>query len=457
MNHTESKAKDLKIAYIGGGSRGWAWSLMTDLALDPNMSGIVSLYDIDYDAAKRNEVIGNRLSARDDAIGKWKYEAVRSLQRALTGADFVVISILPGTFQEMASDVHEPEKYGIYQSVGDSTGPGGIMRALRTIPMFVEIAEHIRQFSPDAWVINYTNPMAVCTWTLYETFPGIKAIGCCHEVFSAQKLLTCVLKDIAGIEGARWHDVGINVLGINHFSWIDQATWKGIDLMTLYREFVDKYDEQGYGEGHYGHKNLHKVKFDLSRKYGLLAASGDRHSAEFMPLSWYLSSKEQVERWGFSLTTVDWRIAEANKLKEMSARLAAGEQEMTLRPSGEEAIDIIKALTGLGNIVTNMNVPNKGQMEGLPLGAIVETNAVLSRDSLKPVIAGRLPVGVESMVTKHILNQQTVLQAGITNNESLAFQAFLNDPLVAIEPAQAERLFGQMLKNTAHYLPGWKI
>lgn len=101
----------------------------------------------------------------------------------MTGADFVVISILPGIFDEMEFDVHLPERLGIWQSVGDTAGPGGMIRALRSIPMFVEIAEAIKAYSPDAWVINYTNPMSLLVKTLYTVFPEIKAFGCCHEVF----------------------------------------------------------------------------------------------------------------------------------------------------------------------------------------------------------------------------------------------------------------------------------
>ena len=161
MNYDEKQnaVSDLQIAYIGGGSRGWAWTFMTDLAMEKNMSGTIRLYDIDMEAAGHNERIGNDLSTREDASGKWNYETYSSLESALTGADFVVISILPGTFDEMAVDVHTPERLGIWQSVGDTAGPGGIMRSLRTLPMFVEIGEAIKKYSPDAWVINYTNPM----------------------------------------------------------------------------------------------------------------------------------------------------------------------------------------------------------------------------------------------------------------------------------------------------------
>ena len=176
MKYYSGTIADCKIAYIGGGSRGWAWRLMADLAMEPELSGTIALYDIDFEAARQNEIIGNRLSAREEAAGKWKYEAVKTMGEALTGADFVIISIMPGTFEEMASDVHAPEAYGIWQSVGDTVGPGGLLRALRTLPMYIEIAEAIQTYAPDAWVINYTNPMSLCVKVLYHVFPGDKGV-----------------------------------------------------------------------------------------------------------------------------------------------------------------------------------------------------------------------------------------------------------------------------------------
>ena len=123
MKYINNKVEELKIAYVGGGSRGWAWGLMSDLAANPDVSGDVYLYDIDFEAAKANEKIGNMYNNVEGARSKWTYHAVETPKEALSDADFVIISILPGTFDEMESDVHTPEKYGIYQSVGDTTGP----------------------------------------------------------------------------------------------------------------------------------------------------------------------------------------------------------------------------------------------------------------------------------------------------------------------------------------------
>ena len=171
------KRNDVKVAYIGGGSRGWARTFMYDLAVQESFCGVVNLYDIDKEAAECNRIIGERIYADPRAVSKWKYRVCDTLDEALQGVDFVMISILPGTFDEMHSDVHTPEKFGIYQSVGDTVGPGGIVRAMRTIPMYEVFADAIRRCCPDAFVINFTNPMTLCTRTLYDVFPGIKAFG----------------------------------------------------------------------------------------------------------------------------------------------------------------------------------------------------------------------------------------------------------------------------------------
>ena len=239
-------AKELKIAYIGGGSRGWAWGIMTDLATDPDLCGTVRLYDIDREAAERNRIIGGKISAHPKALSRWSYEVSSTLEEALTGVDFVVISILPATFREMQSDVHLPERVGIWQPVGDTVGAGGFMRAMRTIPMFVTIGQAIRDFAPDAWVINYTNPMSLCVRTLYEVFPEIHAFGCCHEVFGTQKLLCSMLETQEGIPGVRRQDLRTVVTGINHFTWITSASYGSMDLMPLYACFAEKYAESGY-------------------------------------------------------------------------------------------------------------------------------------------------------------------------------------------------------------------
>lgn len=459
MKIDNNHASQINLAYIGGGSRGWAWNFMSDLALDPQMCGTVRLYDIDRYAAENNQIIGTKISAHPNAVSRWEYQVSDTLQEALTGADFVIISILPGTFREMHSDVHTPEKYGIYQSVGDTTGPGGLFRALRTIPMYVTIAEAIRQYAPDAWVINYTNPMAICLNTLYTVYPDIQAFGCCHEVFGTQGLLARMAEQKLGIESIPRQDITVNVLGLNHFTWLNSAQYRGHDLMPLYRDFVDQYYESGYTENDEQNwmnacfECAHRVKFDLFRRYGWIAAAGDRHLAEFMPPI-YLRDPETVRYWKFGLTTVDWREGELKKKLDRSAALVSGAESVTLADSHEEGHLLMKAILGLGDMISNVNLPNRGQIENLPRGIVVETNAVFRAGSVTPVVAGSLPPRLLGLISRHAANQADILRAVLEDKPELAFAAFMNDPLVQnLTLSQGRELFNDMLHNTAAYLP----
>lgn len=459
MKYNNNKAEDIKIAYIGGGSRGWAWSLMSDLALEKSLSGTVYLYDIDTHAAKNNEIIGNSIGKDNPDMDNFSYVATEKIEDALTGADFVVLSILPGTFDEMDSDVHYPEKYGIYQSVGDTTGPGGVIRALRTLPIYEEFALKIKECCPKAWVINYTNPMTLCMKTLYKTFPEIKAFGCCHEVFGTQKLLCTALKDIEGIEGVTRDQIKTNVIGVNHYTWITEAKYRDMDLFPVYRKFCEKYYETGYVDPKEAENWLNKffqykqrVKMDLFLRYGYIAAAGDRHLAEFSPGKWYMGSPEQVDEWGFGLTPVSWRKEMRLELLEKSEKLAKGEMKFEIKPSGEEGVAQMKALLGLCDLTTNVNIPNYGQIPNLPLGAVVETNAYFTSDSLTPVFAGPMPNDILGLTSHVVANQERLAEAIEKRDIDMAFRAFVNDSLNYLDVKTSRKLFDEMIENTKEYL-----
>ncbi|GHV89943.1 alpha-glucosidase/alpha-galactosidase [Spirochaetia bacterium] len=485
-----AKTGNLKICYIGGGSRNWTWVLMQDLAFEKDIAGVIELYDIKPEAAKSNEIIGNALMAKHNSAphneGRWKFHANPSLADALTGCDFVFVSILPADFEEMAVDVHGPEKYGIYQSVGDTAGAGGLIRALRTIPQFREIARAVKQYAPDSWVINYTNPMSICTRTLYKEFPGIKSFGCCHEVFNTQKLLAAVLEEagLAPRGSIRREDIRTSVLGINHFTWMDKASWKDIDIFPYYKSFVDKYADAGFrgakaattfaqgnakgiDSGSAGAEDpdeavrrkyfssAERVKMDLFRRYGLIAAAGDRHLAEFCPHSWYLANPAQSESWGFSLTPVSWRISNREKLIAQAKAYRDGAATLTPVASGEEGLKILKALLGLGDLVTNVNLPNQGQMPDLPIDAVVETNASFSRDNIQPLVTGGLPLDVRALVMPHVLAQEGIIEAVFENDADpigsveKAFRVFSQDLAVqALSFKDARALFDEMCAGT---------
>lgn len=453
----------IKIAYIGGGSKMWARVFMNDLALIKGLSGEIALYDIDIAAAERNRKIGGYINQNKNTVSKWNYVVCKELKDALTGADFVVLSILPGTFDEMESDVHMPERYGIYQSVGDTVGPGGVLRAMRTVPIYEGFAREIATYCPKAWVINFTNPMTICTKTIFDVFPEAKAFGCCHEVFHAQEFLSCVASEELGVPRPDRHEIGIDASGVNHFTWITEANYKGVDLMKLLPEYIEKHFEKGvlekkgvpYADLHsadpftYGNK----VKMDLFMRYGALAAAGDRHLVEFVDNEWYLKDPETVEKWLFHLTTVDYRKRNCANLIAESELLASGKKPVTVSASDEEATILMQAILGKGKVVSNVNMPNRGQMPDMPLGTIVETNCVFDGDSVKPVVANPLPRAVQALVYRNAMNIETCYHGIKTRNLDEIFASFLNQPLCShLSVDDARTLFKDMVNATSPYL-----
>ncbi len=447
--------KNIKIAYIGGGSKMWARVFMYDLALCKDLTGEIGLYDIDKESAVRNQRIGEHINTSPETVSKWNYVVYESLNECLNGADFVVISILPGTFEDMRVDVHLPEKYGIFQSVGDTAGPGGVLRAMRTVPYYEEFARAIKNICPDAWVINFTNPMSICTKALYDVFPKIKAFGCCHEVFHTQDFLCDILKEMTGIEAKR-NELYTEVSGINHFTWISSAKYKDIEIFDYLPEYIEKHFE----EGHYEHgpadqyktdtfAYANRVKMDMYKRYGVLGAAGDRHLAEFMNNDWYLSSPKQVDEWKFALTTVDFRIKQMYERIAESEAMANGSVPVNVKKSDEEAVELMRAILGLSTKISNVNLPNEGQVPGLPLGSIVESNAVFTNNSVRPIMSKPLNPAVLALVSR-CCNNVDVLYEGIKlRDKDLIFESFVNQPLCSkLKLQDAKALFDEMVEKT---------
>ncbi len=446
----------IKIAYIGGGSRGWAFAVMSDLALCPRLKGELVLYDIDRPAALNNVEIAKVIFSRDAAVGRFKVRAARTVADALIGADFVVASIEPGPMELRYADLEIPRQFGILQTVGDSVGPGGLMRALRAIPIKMQYAHEIMRHCPSAWVINYTNPMTLCTAAFYAAEPKIKAFGCCHEVFGTQDLLAGLVAQWHKVPKPARHEIRLDIAGVNHFTVASAASWNGIDLMPMLREhmnrrgfFRDRTREsrERIRKGEvFGSENL--VKFDMLRNLGVLGAAGDRHLVENLP--WYLTSVEALHRWGVIQTPYAWRIggraAPPPKPSDFAHR--------PLAPSGEEGIAQMLALLGVAPLDTNVNLPNRGQMPDAPLGAVVETYAQFRRDSVTPIVAASLPAGAAALQRRVMDVQEMTLDASIANDRDLAFAALLNDPLVRISPDKARRMLDAMLEYTRAMVPG---
>ncbi len=439
----------IKIAYIGGGSRGWAHIMMNDLAQTPQVHGEVRLFDIDLAAARLNESFGNWIQRQAGVRSNWRYQAVESLEAALKGADFVFLSIQPGPLEMMAHEIAVAEKYGLFFPVGDTTGAPGLVRGLRSARIYAGFARAIAQHCPQAWVINYTNPMSICTRTLTKVAPGLKVFGCCHEVFGTQGALASLTRQALGLPVTPTRDeVRVNVIGINHFTWIDRASYHGHDLLEIVREHIQKpgvlrpYTQEEVESARNWFHDADQIKFELFQRFGILGAAGDRHLSEFVP--GFTRSPEELFRWGIIRTPVSWRMERWEWIPEMVRNYLSGQLEWSFRDSGEEMARQVRALLGLGDFVTNVNTPNQGQVANLPPGAVVETNALFSRDRVQPLAAGELPLGVHALVSRHIANQEMIIEAALTKDKDLAFQAVFNDPTTDLPIDQAWHMFSEM-------------
>jgi len=489
--------KNITITYIGGGSKAWAHDYFSNLLTQEKLEGELRLYDIDVPAAQRNEKYFEALvkNSPEKIKSNWRCTVVSDIDEALAGADFVIISILPYKMKNMYVDVHYPEKYGIWQSVGDSAGAGGYSRALRTIPSYIFFAKKIRENCPQAWVINYTNPMSICMNTLYRGFPEIKAFGCCHEVFGTQSLLCRVAgmyltlseegrkafmaSDLEAVKaelegmgkdfndyksmgkfGRR--DIDTNVQGVNHFTWINKAAYEGeaideakateggLDLMPIYAAYIKMFRENNLkrcGKGVLAiqkrFRNVHNVKFTLFEKYGVTGAAGDRHLAEFVP-EMFLTNRH-VLKYGFELTPVWARMLANRVLVAMTYLAGTPFYNPKIKGSGEEGIRQISAICGLGDIVTNVNLPNKGQLRNGVPAAAVETNAAFSLDSVVALDAGEMTPEVAALVNLHAQNQVDFVEAYFARDADALEAVFCRDPQVArIGPEKGKKLFAEM-------------
>ncbi len=439
---------ELKIAYIGGGSRQWARKLMMDLALCSDLTGQVALYDIDIESARLNERLGNWLQDQPGVLSRWNYSVVPTLDEALRRADFVVLSIQPGSLECMAEEIAIAERHGMYFPVGDTTGAPGLMRGLRAAIIYADFAHHLAAICPNAWIINYTNPMAICTRTLTRVEPKLRVFGCCHEVFNTQKMLAGLVKQYLGSTPPR-NEIRVNVIGINHFTWFDRATYQDTDLLALVRRHIAETDAlrrytraevEGWGDYF---KSGNRVKFTLFQRYGLLAAAGDRHLVEFLP--GFTRSPETLFEWGVIRTPVSFRIDRWRVAPQKTRDLMEGRVPLMLDVSGEEGVAQMRAILGLRDLVTNVNLENSGQIANLPLGAVVETNALFSRDQVRPLVAGALPVGLQSLIARHVSNQEMIVQAALARDKDLAFRAVFNDPTNPLPIDEAWDMFEDIL------------
>ncbi|HVA90192.1 MAG TPA: hypothetical protein VNL71_10145 [Chloroflexota bacterium] len=405
----------MKLAFVGGGSYAWGPPLLADLALSTHLTGEVVLHDIDPVAGERLARLGTLLTAQSASPLAMRFTP--SLEEALDGADFVVLSITTGGLAAMDGDLGIPESYGIMQPVGDTVGPGGLSRALRNIPVVVRLARAMEERCPKAWLINVTNPMTTLCRAVGKA-TGIRVIGLCHEVRSVQQGMATLL-------GSDDLTRDWQVAGVNHLPWITT-------LETAAAARIMETAEKALARRPLSADPFHdhfRVKLDLLAAYGTFPAAGDRHLAEFFP-HYLRRPDEALARYGVRMTTIEHRVARSTAAETAVRRILEGEDPLPeSKPSGEQVVPIIEALLGHGSGMFVVNVRNDGRIAGLPEDVVVECMAEIDSSGIGPVPSPSLPPAALAWTRTHATVQELIVSSALEQRMDLAVQALLLDPL----------------------------
>lgn len=441
--------KNVKIVMVGGGSVNWSPTLLNDLMLTQSLQKAhFSILDIDEAAGRKMVQLGQLLS-NNKGLG-CTFEYTSSQQEAFTEANFVIITISTGDLDSMEVDLKIPEEYGIFQTVGDTVGPGGWARGLRNIPVFVEMAENIKKYSPNAVVLNYTNPMATLTNVFYKV-SKLKTVGLCHGLFEVYD----VLMKIFNLDSEE--DIKVRFGGTNHFFWILDFKIRGEDGYELLKRkmngkpFVDLITETYIDNaGFYSNKFICSELFE---HFGYIPYIADRHICEFF--SYYLTvNDKKIDKYKLHRTTIEDRRKSKEDGKIYLDEYLNGKRSLPEKRSREIAADIINAFVTGKEFVDVVNLPNSGQIANLPAGSIVETLGVINSLGFTPLSVGELPEQILNAVLPHVNNQNMIIEAGLEGNLDKAMWALYNDPLCThLTPPEIKEMGMRLLEAHKQYLP----
>lgn len=450
-----TEKSNMKIAFIGGGSENWAPRIIRDIIFQEGMEGLgmeFALLDIDM---PRAQAIHDLFQVK---LAEWGVDRVRTwptldAQAAIADADFVIITISTGRLPAMKHDLEIPDKYGIYHTVGDTSGPGGWARALRNIPVFKAYAEQIRRQAPAAHVFNYTNPMGALTKVLSDELPQGRVVGLCHGLFECYRVLQAIFE----LESEE--QIQVRFGGVNHFFWILDMKVGGQDGYALLRDKLQgrnfanlvkeiHRDDMGFGSDKW-------LAGELFDNYGYLPYVGDRHTCEFFGC--YITDKAMMERFKLVRTSIAQREEGYRKAGERIRKWTHGEEAddtLDRQPSRETAADIIKAITFNEGFADVVNTVNTGQIPNLPLGGVVETMGYIDGRGFTPFTAGPLPDTLKPLLYPHVEVQIRTVAAGLSGDLDEALLALAADPACAhMTVSDVKKMGMELLEANCQYLP----
>jgi alpha-galactosidase len=416
---------DTSIVLIGAGSTVFTPGLLTDLVSTPVFSGwTVHLVDLNADAADTMARLGRRIAEEHGA--DLRFEAHTDRREALPGARFVTTTIAVGAADGWLLDIDIPARYGIAQTVGDSVGPGGVLRALRHVPELVSIAQDVEELAPSATMINYSNPLTANVRGITSA-TSVKAVGLCHGTMHTLGALAADL-------GVPVDEVHAVFAGLNHLCWLLDFRHGSTDLYPRLRELAA--ERAGGPEApSTNREGVHlAVSADLLRTFGRYPAPGDRHVSEFF--SWYLRGADgESLPWGLQGGRDDTMryIGEKSELWDRLHGQADGTIPLDrIRDQEAERLVSIAAaiITGQDAVELAVNMPNDGKIPNLPPEAVVEVPAVVGAAGITGLSVGPLPDAIAAVLTARAHQQEVTVRAALTGDRALAVQALALDPLV---------------------------
>lgn len=425
-----------RITFLGAGSAVFTRQLLVDILRYDDLPELeIALQDIDAD---RLEIARGTAEHVAQRLGK-PLRIIASLDRreVLEGATAVVIMVQVGGIDGTRIDLEIPAKHGLRQTIGDTTGVGGVFRGLRTFPVISEIARDVRDLCPEAWVLNYTNPMTLNIWWWSVVAPEIKVVGLCHSVYWT----AYGLNELIGVpfEGTEY-----SAAGINHQAWLTEWTREGKSLYPLLDEKLAEDPEL-----------LRRVRVEMYRRIGYYPTETSEHSSEYLP--WFLRAEEQIEKYRLE-PLVYLGISEDNvaEVAQVRRQLAAGEPlDLPEEGAAEYAPQIIHSLLTGTERKIHVNVPNHGYIDNLPQGAVVEVPAITGGSGVHPFSVGRIPTAGAALNRTMLSLAELTVEAALNGDPRAVRQAVLVDANASstLTPEQIWALCDELTEAHRAHLP----
>lgn len=413
----------LKIAFLGAGSTIFARNVLGDCMCTPALcESEIALYDIDKKRLEESYIILDAIN-KNTNLGRAKistFLGVENRKDALRNADFVVNAIQVGGYDPCTIiDFEIPKKYGLKQTIADTMGIGGIMRALRTIPVMTEFARDMEEVCPNTLFLNYANPMAMVTGYM-QRYTKIKTVGLCHSVQTCSKDLLTLLGMEDKLDGRKEL-----IAGINHMAWLLEIRDK--DGNDLYPEIR----KRAWAKNETPHKDM--VRLEYVKHLGYYCTESSEHNAEYNPF--FIKSKypELIEKFQIPLDEYPRRCIEQIKGWEEEKKNILNDGEITHTRSSEYASYIMEAMVTGNPYKIGGNVINTGLIDNLPSDACVEVPCLVDNSGIHPCHVGKLPLQLAAMNQSNISTQLLTIEAAVTKNRDYIYQAAMMDPHTGAE------------------------